>query len=186
MTYDPSSSGLEICLVQLTQLSELSLCGQDMAINNDVMRTILHNCKKLKILNIQHCYGVGNEGLKHLSRLTDIESLHIGHLKEHEDEAIRAIRRLPLRILDMRGSIWLTDKGASTILQSHKRLEELNFRSCRAVTNLFLQDFCGQKPLTILNKGSGMDPTRWILPPLVTIDTSHWSYYLCWEWLVSL
>uniref|UniRef100_UPI0009ADAF3F BTB/POZ domain-containing protein n=1 Tax=Candidatus Protochlamydia sp. R18 TaxID=1353977 RepID=UPI0009ADAF3F len=95
----------------------------------------LKNCKNLKELYLEKCYGLTDAGLAHLKSLIALQHLDLRECRNLTDAGLAHLKSLiALQYLDLRECRNLTDAGLAH-LKSLIALQHLDLRECRNLTD---------------------------------------------------
>ena len=96
---------------------------------------IMHNMKRLSVLDFSGCPGVNNVVLYYISRLTQLRILRIRYCHLITDNGIKSLFAFTvgatLRELDIYSCHEITDEGAIFIGQKAKELRKLDIGACK-------------------------------------------------------
>uniref|UniRef100_A0A2N9J5G7 F-box/LRR-repeat protein 15-like leucin rich repeat domain-containing protein n=1 Tax=Fagus sylvatica TaxID=28930 RepID=A0A2N9J5G7_FAGSY len=98
-------------------------------------------CLRLEELDLTDCCGVNDEGLKYLSRCSELLSLKLGLCSNISDKGLAYIARNCTKIseLDLYRCTGIGDDGLVTLSSGCKKLTKLNLSYCNGVTDRGMQ-----------------------------------------------
>ncbi|XP_023225889.1 putative RNA-binding protein EEED8.10 [Centruroides sculpturatus] len=184
---DVTASGLHH-IGRLSNLEELSL-AHNYAVDDDVVYSICHGCRKIRFLNLSECYhGITDASLSALSNCNYLKTLYISYLDKITNEGISAIARQgQLETLQCRGCPNLGDTGFVTLAVLCPDLKSLDVSGCILVTNITVQACydsilarTDHQTLTVIVGETSSDPDILNLdhPNLIVSKMSYCQYHL--------
>lgn len=173
---------------RLSNLEELSL-AHNYAVDDDVIYSICHGCRKIRFLNLSEChYGITDASLSALSNCNYLKKLFINYLDKITNEGISAIARQgQLEIVQCRGCPNLGDRGFVTLAVLCPYLKLLDVSGCILVTNITVQACydsvvarATNETLTVVVGDTTADPDVLNLdhPNLIVSQISYCQYHL--------
>ncbi|XP_067136370.1 putative RNA-binding protein EEED8.10 [Centruroides vittatus] len=173
---------------RLSNLEELSL-AHNYAVDDDVVYSICHGCRKIRFLNLSECYhGITDASLSALSNCNYLKTLYISYLDKITNEGVSAIARQgQLETLHCRGCPNLGDTGFVTLAVLCPDLKLLDVSGCILVTNITVQACydsilarSDHQTLTVVVGETSSDPDVLNLdhPNLIVSKMSYCQYHL--------